>query len=142
MTSLLDRMMQPVTPLLKKNILIFSALLTLCAGFLVTILMIGESRVENSDKWVQKSRQVILEAEELTKQIEGLLASQRGLLLTGTDIFRNRYNERKEAVSRRVVSLGIMVQDNEVQTEHIQKLGRSLSQFVGRLDDRIKKYAH
>src|SRR5262245_30031893 len=121
----------------KKNFLISTGLLTLCMGVLVVILVTGDVRVEQSDKWANHSRTVILEAEELGTQIEGLLASQRVYLLNGTDAFRDRYNEKKILVAQRLVSLSNLVTDNESQALRLEKLEKSLDRFVQSLDARI-----
>ena len=85
----------------KRNLLIFTLLLSLCVGGLGYVLITGDRQVERTDKWVDHTNQVILEAEKLSTLIEGMVSTQRGFLLTGDINFqigaggRRFYRDRK-----------------------------------------------
>jgi PAS domain S-box-containing protein len=134
--------MKSLLPHHQKSLLIFTALLSLCMGVLITILVTGDARVDKSDQWVNKSKVVILEGEVLGQQIEGLLATQRGFLLAKTDMFLKRYDRKKQTVKNGIASLRLLVHDNQSQLERIEKLDKSLNRFMKKLDDRIEWYGN
>ncbi len=70
-----------------RNFIIFMVILLACAGSLSVSLISGDRDLEKTDEILLHAHDVIAEAEQLSTRIEGMLASQRGYILSSEDLF-------------------------------------------------------
>ena len=131
---------QRVDKVLARNLLIFSVILTFCVGSLGYALLNGSKKIQKSDEWVEHTYKVILEAEELATLIEGMLASQRGYILTGKQDFLDQYNGKKTKVFDRITNLYELSNDNESQRMRLDKLRVSVREYSKKLEERAERY--
>lgn len=101
-----------------RNFFLFAVLLLTSTLVLSYILIIGEKEMEKSESWITYSYRVISESEQLSTQIESMIAAQRGYLLTGDEEFFDRYKRRKALVNE---SLDILLALSEASSENYKK---------------------
>ena len=127
--------------ILVRNYILFVAILLICVGVLGYVLVSGEEAIDETDNWVLHSHEVITEAEGLSKLIEGLIAAQRGFLLTGEDHFMNEYESKKAKAFEHIESLKTMTGDNRSQQERLGDLNSNFKLFATKLEDRAEEFS-
>lgn len=119
-----------------RNFLIFVAVVVTCAIGMNIALIAGEKKVEETGSLVSHSHTVIIEAEQFSSLIEGMLGAQRGYLLTGQETFLNEYNVKKSLASETLAKLSELTGDNPSQQSRINEIRNYKSDFTGKLEDR------
>lgn len=122
-----------------RNYFIFTGILIVCALGLGFLLISGEKKVARSDEWVIYTHKIIIEAEQLNGLIEGMLASQRGYLLSGNPGFIEKYELRKSEVSRHLANLTAMVSHNPAQIGRIEEIRQYFVTFSEQLEERASE---
>jgi PAS domain S-box-containing protein len=122
-----------------RNFLIFVAVVVTCAIGMNVALISGEKKVEQTGSLVSHSHNVIIEAEQFSSLIEGMLSAQRGYLLTGQEAFLNDYNVKKSLASETLAKLSELTEDNQSQQSRINEIRNYKSDFTGKLEDRATR---
>ncbi len=122
-----------------RNFVLFIFFLLLCAGTLCYSLIRGERELDTTDDLVMHTYHVITQAEQLSTLIEGMLASQRGFLLTSNEEFSGEYERKKALISEHIASLSNLTKDNESQKSRLDEVRAYFNQFSSELESRIKK---
>ncbi len=119
-----------------RNYLIFSAILLVCLGCLAFILISGDRQIDRTDSWIFHGHEIIIQSEEMNSLISGMLASQRGYLITGKKEFFDEYNKKKADVSQHIAHLRDLTMDNPSQQSRLEELGRYFINFSEQLENR------
>lgn len=124
-----------------RNIIGFSVLLCICVASLGYLLVSGDRQVGMASSWVSHTHKTILAGEDLNAQVEGMLSSQRGYLLSGDPKLYALYEEKKAQVGNTLQQLRDLTVGNPGQLARIDVMERLLRDFAALLDSRIEKFA-
>ncbi|HPF47006.1 MAG TPA: ATP-binding protein [Emcibacteraceae bacterium] len=122
-----------------RNFLLFVVLLTTCVGFLIYYFISSDKKLGKIDDKVVHTYQVISEAEKLATRVKGMLAAQRGYLLTGDKEFRDEYDDKKAEVSEHIAALTDLTQDNASQQSRLEELRAYYINFSDKLEERASE---
>ncbi len=120
-----------------RNFAIFFALLITCAGGLGYIIIQGEKDNNLASEWVLHTHNVIVAAEELSSQMEGLLSAQRGYLLARDPEFLENYEQKKLNARQNIEKIQDLVRDNPAQAIRIEQLRVAFDNYANLLETRI-----
>lgn len=123
-----------------RGILVILGLVALCTLWLGYILVAGDRQIQKTDYWVTHTYKTILQAEELSAMVEGMVSSQRAYVMTGMDKFQEDYNIRKMAISEYLATVSELVKDNQSQSSRIAELRQLFRDLTLRLEERGKMY--
>jgi PAS domain S-box-containing protein len=123
-----------------RSISVILGLVALCTLWLGYILVTGDRQIQRTDYWVNHTYKTILQAEELSALVEGMVSSQRAYVMTGQDKFMEEYNNRKMAISEFIATVSELVKDNESQTSRVDELRQLFRDLTIRLEERAKIY--
>ncbi len=123
-----------------RNLLIFTLVLSFCIGTLGYVLVEGNRQIRNADGWVAHTHKVILKSGELSSLVEGMLASQRGFMITGNQDFVKEFEGQKAAISENIAALSEMTSDNESQASRLDEIRSQFSELTLRMEERAKEY--
>jgi CHASE3 domain sensor protein len=129
-----------VDRILIRNYAVFVCILTLCTGALLYVLVSGDRTIEKIDSQVTHTYDVINNAQELSALIEGMLASERGYLLTRDEKFMDKYRGRRDRVSEVIVGLSELTRDNKSQTTRLDELRHHFNAFSVKLEQRAQTF--
>ena len=121
-----------------RNFVIFIVLLLSCAGLLTYNLVIGDRELDKTDDLVLHTHDVITEAEQLSTLIEGMLAAQRGYLITADDGFLEEYETKKAGVSEHVAALSELTIDDPSQQSRLDEIRSYFTDFSKQLEERAQ----
>lgn len=140
--------MQLPTPELKRfdiilfrNYGMFLATLAVCAGLIVYILVSGEREIASTQQQVAHTYAVITKIEVIAAQVEGMLASQRGFIITGNKDFMDNYKFRRNRVSTMLAELNELFNGNGSQISRLEELRHSFNAFSTNLEERVQKFS-
>jgi hypothetical protein len=124
--------------ILIRNFLIFALVLAASAISLCYILVEGERSIDEIDKTVQQTHDIIISAEELHAFVEGMLAEQRGFLLTRNEKFLTSYERKKSLISERIAILSEYTKDDAAQKSRLDEVRQYFNDFTTQLETRLK----
>lgn len=119
-----------------RNFFIFMVILLGAVGTLGYFLVAGDRELDRTDQLIDRTYEVILEAEKVGSLIESILSSQRGYLLTGDESFMERYEAKKAALSETIARLSELTKDNQAQQSRLDEIRRFTNDFTTRLEER------
>ncbi len=122
-----------------RNFLLLVAILLMCMSALGYILVSGEKALNKTDDLVVHTYDVITRAEQLSTIVEGMLAAQRGYLLSASPDFLREYYDKKSQLTEQVAELAELSADNVSQTSRIDEIRHHINVFTDRLEDRSRK---
>lgn len=123
-----------------RNYLLFLFALTLCAGTLVYTLVSGNQTIDKVDDGVSRAHDVIVSAEQISTFVEGMLAAQRGYIITGQDDFLEDYDTQKLGLSEKIARISELTIDNPSQTSRVDEMRNYKTQLTEKLEERAAKY--
>tara|TARA_R110000764_G_scaffold4085_1_gene16897 strand:- start:10072 stop:12342 length:2271 start_codon:yes stop_codon:yes gene_type:complete len=119
-----------------RNYLIFTVVLLSCVIALGYVLVVGDRQIDKSDNWVLHTHKVIIEAEEANALIAGMIATQRGYLISADEGFLEKYRDTKTAVAQHIAALYELTAYNSSQQTRLDELNRYFLTFAEQLEDR------
>ncbi len=119
-----------------RNFLIFMVILLTAVSFLIFVFVSGDKKLDETAELVERTYDVILEAEKLTSLIESLLSAQRGYLLTDDKSFMERYENKKIDISDTIARLSELTSDNKSQQSRLDEMRTNVNNFTARLEER------
>ncbi|MBP7722196.1 MAG: response regulator [Alphaproteobacteria bacterium] len=125
---------------LVRRILVIMALVFTCTLWLGYILVSGDRQIQRTDYWISHTYKTILQAEEFSAHVEGMISSQRAYVMTGQEKFFDEYNNRKMAISEFLATVSELVKDNRSQSSRIDELRQLFRGLTIRLEERAKMY--
>lgn len=123
-----------------RNYALLCLILFVCAGGLVYVLVSGERTIAKIDDQVNHTYNVINNAQELSKLVEGMLAAQRGFIITKEDKFLEKFHERRDKVSELIADLSELTSDNQSQVSRLDELRHYFSEFSVALEKRAQTF--
>lgn len=122
--------------ILIRNFVIFVTILLLSVGTLGYSLLSSDAEVDKIDDLVLHTHNVIVEAEQISTYVEGMLAAQRGYLLTGDKSFLGTYEYKKAKVSDTLSLLSELIMDNPSQQTRLDEIRDYLTEFTTKIEER------
>lgn len=123
-----------------RSYVLFFLALVLCCGGLIYTLIAGNISIAHTDDRVEHTHDVIAEAEQLSTLVEGMLAAQRGYIITGKREFLSDYDKKKAMLSNNIARISELIVDNPSQLSRLDEMRDYYVQFVAKLDERAAKY--
>ena len=123
---------------LQKRPLIWS---TLGLGMLIVMSLIGIwtlRQVDDSDAWMDHTREVIGRVDRLMSVVKDAESSQRGYLLTGDEVYLTPYHAATEAAPVLLNQLTQLTADNPSQQARLKQLQPLISERIDSLADVIR----
>lgn len=117
-----------------RNYFLFVIILLGCAGGLGYGLIASEKDVDKTGERVSHSYEVITSLEQLARLVDGIVASQRGYLLTGKDEFLQQYENRRSKISNLLARVTTLTEDNAEQQSRLDEIRNYFVQYSVRLD--------
>ncbi len=124
-----------------RNFAFFTIILFACTGTLSYSLITGDRELEKSDNLVIDTHDVITEAEQLSTLIEGMLAAQRGYIITGNETFLEEYEIKKISVSEHIATIAELVNDDPSQESRLSEIRNYFTDFSKSLEERAQTIA-
>lgn len=125
-----------------KNYVLFLCVLVLGAGALIYVLIYGNFRIEKTGARVTHAHDVIVTAEQLSMLVEGMVASQRGYLVTGQEGFLEAYEGQKGQLSEKIALISTLTADNPAHASRLEEMRNYKTQLTTRLEERASQYRH
>lgn len=119
-----------------RNFIVFLVVLLTCTTSLIYVLFSGHSSLDRTDTLVKETRAVLSEAERLSKLVEGMLAAQRGYILTNDDDFLKEYEQKKTGVSEHISTLYSLTNTNLKQQSRVQEMQQFFVEFSNAIEQR------
>lgn len=126
--------------MLSRNYIIFVVLLCSLATFLCYTLLASRESVDKRDDLVSKTHQVINVAEQMSALVEGMLAAQRGYILSGNELFLEKYEDKKATVSEHLATLTELTSNNETQQSRLDEARNYFVAFSNQLEQRAARF--
>src|SRR5690606_1972601 len=126
--------------MLSRNYIIFVVLLCSLASYLCYTLIASRASVDRRDSLVSKTYQVINIAEQTTALLEGMLAAQRGYILSGDERFLEKYDHKKSTVSEQLAQLTELTSKNQTQQSRLDEARTYFVMFANQLEERAARF--
>lgn len=127
--------------ILLRNFMIFFSLLIIGTGSLGYVILRGGHEMERVDLRIRHTHDIIIEAEQISSFIEGMLSAQRGYLLTGDKSFLEKYELLKIKTSENFAKIAELIIDNPSQQSRLKEAQSYLADFTQQLESRATKYS-
>ncbi len=124
-----------------RHFLLQAILLGICFGSLGYLLIQSRHVVNNTNEWVDHSRTVISEIQNLDTTLERMLADQRGYQLSGDSGLRQDYQQSKDNIDSLLGDLEKEVADNSQQAERVRSFKGHFERFSKILGNKNKQYS-
>lgn len=124
-----------------RNFAFFVLVLFSCVGTLSYSLITGERDLDESDNQLIHTHDVITEVEQLSTMIEGMMAAQRGYLITGNEEFLDQYQSKKAVVSEHIATISELIDDNPSQQSRLDEIRNYFNSFSKQLEERAETIA-
>ena len=121
-----------------RNFIVFAVILLSCSFVLSFSLVSGDKNLAKTDDLILDTYQIINQAEQLSSRIEGMLASQRGYILSRQDHFLKEYEEQKANVSEHIAKLAELNSENQSQISRLDEIRHYYNQFTTKLEERAR----
>lgn len=123
-----------------RNFALFVVILLLSAGTLAYSLVSRDASVDRTDDQVKHTHMVIIEAEQVAAYVEGMLAAQRGYIITGNKSFLLDYEHRKALISESIAKLTELTRDNPSQQSRLNEIRNNLTELTTKLEERAARF--
>lgn len=125
---------------LSRNYLIFVVVLCSLAAYLCYVLLANRASMERGNKLVTETYQVINIAEQTMALVEGMLAAQRGYILSGNGQFLDKYEAKKNTVSEHLATLTALTSRNQAQQSRLDEARNYFVMFSNQLEERAARF--
>ena len=126
--------------LLVRNLLIFSLALGFCVGTLSYVLISSDRQIQRTNALIAHTHEVIVQSEELSALVEGMLSSERGYMLSGKVDFLKDYDSEKNNVSDHLGHLSELISDNPAQGPALDTIRSEFTELSRRIEERAKEF--
>lgn len=99
----------------------------------------NDKKLGTFDDLVFKTQEIITESEVVSANVKGMLASQRGFLLTGNENFLEKYEIQKNKVEHSLGVLDDLTKYKKNQNNRLEKVQDSFIKFSQKLEERAKR---
>lgn len=111
-------------------------------GMLVAIGLIAAwtlRQVNASDYWVDHTREVISNNQELLSDVKDAESAERGYIISGDEGYLEPYHSASENIAQTVARLQQLVADNPAQQQRLQNLERLIAQRIAVLNKAVQE---
>ncbi|MEZ0262216.1 MAG: ATP-binding protein [Alphaproteobacteria bacterium] len=122
------------------SLLLLSLVLLAGTGIASRMLYQSNAAIEINSEWVRHSYEVIGEIEKLSSLAEGMVANERGYIMTANDEFLERYDAGKSAFIESATRIAEWVKDNPAQVALFKVQRSDFELFTEALEKNIAKY--
>ncbi len=130
----------PMDKIFVRNFVIFFAILTCCVSMFIYYFISGDRALGRIDGWVDHTNKVISEAEHLSSSVQGMIASQRGYLLSQEQEFLEEYERNKTSADQDIKSLQNLTYNNLSQQERLAELSKKQKELIEILESRLDSF--
>ena len=124
--------------ILLRNFLVFVAILLTCSVGLIFTLMNTNKDLDKTDLLIELTQARITEAEQLSTEIESMISSQRGYLISGQQHFLDSYESHKSQVSQHLANLSELYANRPAQKSRIDEIRNYYTDFAVKLEERAQ----
>lgn len=124
--------------ILLRNFLVFVAILLTCSVGLIFTLMNTNKDLDKTDLLIELTQARITEAEQLSTEIESMISSQRGYLISGQQHFLDSYEAHKSQVSQHLANLSELYANRPAQKSRIDEIRNYYTDFAVKLEERAQ----
>ena len=124
--------------ILLRNFLFFVAILLTCSVGLIYTLMNTNEDLDKTDLLIELTQARIIEAEQLSTEIESMISSQRGYLISGQQHFLDSYEAHKSKVSHHLANLSELYANRPAQKSRIDEIRNYYTDFAVKLEERAQ----
>lgn len=122
-----------------RNFVIFALLLLVSVSVLTYYFIANDRKLGAFDDLVYKTQEIITESEIVSADVKGMLASQRGYLLTGNEDFLAKYQAQKIKVEKSLETLNNLTKYKKNQNKRVAQVKNSFIKFSQKLEERAKR---
>ena len=111
-------------------------------GMLLVIAIVGAlalRQVNESDYWVEHTRQVISANQQLLSDVKDAESAERGYIITGNESYLEPYATAAQDIPQRQAELVGLSADNPRQQERVKNLGTLIAQRMTVLTEAVKQ---
>lgn len=123
-----------------RNYLIFAFIVTLSLGALTYALFTSDKDIGRADGWILHTHRVIVESEQLAAQMQGMVASQRGYILSHNKTYKERYEVYKTNALNSIALLEDLVRDSAEQKARLEGVKQSFGAFAEYLEKKAASF--
>ncbi len=121
---------------LLRNFMIFVSILLFCSIGLIFTLLSTNKDLDKTDLLIELTQNRIIEAEQLSTEIESMMSAQRGFLISGQEHFLDEYKDHKKRVSDHLASLSELYANRPAQISRIDEIRNYYVEFALKLEER------
>ncbi len=121
-----------------RNFIIFVLILVGFAGWLIYGLIKSDRAISQTDKILLHTQDIITISERISSEVEGMVAAQRGYIITREKKFLENFRTRKNNVSEKIAYLSELTRDNKAQQSRLDELRLYFADFSTRLEERAR----
>lgn len=121
-----------------RNFVVFVFILVGFSGWLVYGLIKNDQTFNITDKIVLHTQEIITISENISSNVEGMVASQRGYIITRQEKFLEDFRKKKTDVSDKIAYLSELMKDNKAQQSRLDELRIYFADFGTRLEERAR----
>ncbi len=96
-------------------------------------------QVRESDDWVDHTRDVISNNQQLLSDLKDAEAAERGYIITGDQSYLEPYHEAADDIPRTLTGLTQLTADNPPQQQRLQNLGALIAQRTAVLAEAVRQ---
>jgi PAS domain S-box-containing protein len=126
--------------LLVRNYATLFLIFILCTSALIFVFISGDYKISKIDSQVVNTYNIINDAQGLSALLEGVVAAQRGFIITQDDKFLEKYNKRRNRISELIASLSELTSNNPSQLSRLYELRHHFSEFSVKLEKRAQTF--
>src|SRR5690349_10501022 len=98
-----------------RTVLLVSSVILLCVLMIGSLLAMQQLKVNHSNDWVTHTYKTMLTGKELDANIQRMIVSERGFLLTRDPTFSASYQIQKNKAVQELADFRLLVHDNPEQ---------------------------
>ncbi|MBI1326171.1 MAG: response regulator [Alphaproteobacteria bacterium] len=118
-----------------RNYTAFFIALVLYAAALIYILVAGNLAINQAEKNVSHSYNVLIASERMTHLVQGMLSAHHSYLLSDNKETLEKYEAKKGQISEQIANAGELVLDNPSQVSRLGEVSNYSTQLIVKLDE-------
>src|SRR5690606_34672408 len=104
-----------------------------CVGALLTILYTGNSAIDKTMSWIDRSSLAIDKTQEMLLRVERMQSARRNHLLSGDRNFEDMYEVAKSEVSDLIAELSLTFKEDPAQASRLEELQHHFLNYAEKL---------
>lgn len=133
-------MFQPMLQRVRFHVFIFLMITALCLGGLGLVFVTKDNVISESDLSIDRTREIISQAQETLTLIYRTISIQRGYLLSADETMLSDYDANKASLSETLAKLTVLTSEDAAQESRVGELQHYYLKLVETLDSMIQTY--